>query len=297
MSATDSMPLPKKNVAFRLYFSVLDADGEPVTGFTSPDSERSLDGAAFADCTNEATHVGHGQGYVDLTAGEMNADHVGFWFSCTEGDIGEPISICPGENNDIISAAEIRADVGLAAANLDTQLGTISTNASGAAGQSLTTNTRLGSPVGASFSADIAAIKAETVSILLDTDSLDTTKITTARAAVLADLIDGGRLDLLIDAVKAKTDIIPGSPAAVGSAMTLADGAITDAKFTIPTLTTLASGPVGMIVQTWRRLFKKSTQTKGSSAELKTYADNGSTVITTQDVDDDGTTTTLGGAS
>jgi len=35
------------------------------------------------------------------------------------------------------------------------------------------------------------------------------------------DLINGGRLDLLVDAIKAKTDNIPASPAAVGSAMTL----------------------------------------------------------------------------
>ncbi len=38
-------------------------------------------------------------------------------------------------------------------------------------------------------------------------------------------------IDVLIDAIKAKTDTIPASPAAVGSAMTLADDAITSAKF------------------------------------------------------------------
>jgi hypothetical protein len=62
--------------------------------------------------------------------------------------------------------------------------------------------------------------------ILAGTDSLDTTKLTTARAAALSDLIDGGRLDLLIDAVKAKTDLIPASPAAVGSAMVLSSAGL-----------------------------------------------------------------------
>jgi len=38
---------------------------------------------------------------------------------------------------------------------------------------------------------------------------------------ILQDLQDGGRLDLLVDAIKAKTDGLPASPAAVGSAMTL----------------------------------------------------------------------------
>src|SRR5574343_485012 len=57
----------------------------------------------------------------------------------------------------------------------------------------------------------------EVAAILADTNELQT------------DLVNGGRLDLLIDAIKAKTDNLPASPAAVGSAMTLANGAITAA--------------------------------------------------------------------
>lgn len=52
-------------------------------------------------------------------------------------------------------------------------------------------------------------VKTETAAILADTNELQT------------DLVNGGRLDLLIDAIKAKTDVIPATPAAVGSAMTL----------------------------------------------------------------------------
>lgn len=48
-----------------------------------------------------------------------------------------------------------------------------------------------------------------------------------------------------------------------------------------------------MLIQTWRRFFRKSTLT---STQLKTYADDGSTVITTQTVSDDGTTQTEGSA-
>lgn len=68
---------------------------------------------------------------------------------------------------------------------------------------------RLGAPAGASVSADVAAVKAETATIVADTNELQT------------DLTNGGRLDLLVDAIKAKTDNLPASPAAVGSAMTL----------------------------------------------------------------------------
>lgn len=51
----------------------------------------------------------------------------------------------------------------------------------------------------------------------------------------------------------------------------------------------------GMVVQTWRRFFRKATRT---ATELKTYADNGSTVVTTQAVTDDGAgNETMGAAS
>lgn len=43
-----------------------------------------------------------------------------------------------------------------------------------------------------------------------DVDTL-VSRLTTARAEVLSDLIEGGRLDLLIDAIKAKTDAAPGA--------------------------------------------------------------------------------------
>jgi len=47
----------------------------------------------------------------------------------------------------------------------------------------------------------------------LTTIGADTARLTAARAAALTDLIDGGRLDLLIDAIKAKTDNLPADPA------------------------------------------------------------------------------------
>jgi len=49
-----------------------------------------------------------------------------------------------------------------------------------------------------------------------------------------------------------------------------------------------------MLVQVWRRFFRKSTMT---ATELKTYADNGTDVVTTQTVSEDGTTQTQGAAS
>lgn len=101
MASTDSRPLPLKNTAFRLYFTAYNSSGVPVTGFTTPDSKLSLDGGAYADATNEATYVGHGQGYIEITSSEMNYDHVGFYFSCVEGSTRDCISICPAQDASI----------------------------------------------------------------------------------------------------------------------------------------------------------------------------------------------------
>lgn len=78
MAATDARPVPRKNTAFRVTFPILDADGDLVTAATTLDSEVSIDAAAFADCTNEATEIATGSGvyYLDLTAAEMNGDTV-----------------------------------------------------------------------------------------------------------------------------------------------------------------------------------------------------------------------------
>lgn len=78
MAATDARPVPRKNVAYRVTFPILDADGDLVTAAATLDSEVSIDAGTFADCTNEATEIATGSGvyYLDLTAGEMNGDTV-----------------------------------------------------------------------------------------------------------------------------------------------------------------------------------------------------------------------------
>jgi hypothetical protein len=76
MAASDARLFPLKNTALRVSFSLRDASNDLVTGATC-DSEVPKDGAAFADCTNEATEIGAtGIYYLDLTSTEMNADTV-----------------------------------------------------------------------------------------------------------------------------------------------------------------------------------------------------------------------------
>lgn len=68
-----ALPFPVKGARFTLLVPYLDADGDP-TDPTTPDTERSIDGAAFADCTEEVTTISgsNGMGYLTLTGDELN---------------------------------------------------------------------------------------------------------------------------------------------------------------------------------------------------------------------------------
>tara|TARA_Y100000310_G_scaffold318422_1_gene372458 strand:- start:4285 stop:5688 length:1404 start_codon:yes stop_codon:yes gene_type:complete len=99
MAATDATPFAIKNQAYLVYFTINDSNGRPVAGAGSLDSERSLDGAAFADCTNEAAEIGQGWYSLLMTATEVNT-------SCTLLVIKSDkettfISIYPVEDGDI----------------------------------------------------------------------------------------------------------------------------------------------------------------------------------------------------
>lgn len=72
----------QKNVATKIVFPMVDADGDTVTSAAGLDSEEShwSDGttpSTFTDLTNEATEIGTtGIYYLSLTSGEMNQDYV-----------------------------------------------------------------------------------------------------------------------------------------------------------------------------------------------------------------------------
>lgn len=75
IAAGDAHEFPIYAGRYRVAFPVLDADGDLVTAMSTPDSERSIDEATFADCTNEATEIATSSGvyYLDLTAAEMTS--------------------------------------------------------------------------------------------------------------------------------------------------------------------------------------------------------------------------------
>jgi hypothetical protein len=74
----NALPYPIYAQPWAVVFPMLDADGDLVTGATTPDAERSLNGDTFADCTNESVEIATGSGvyYLLLTAAEMTADIV-----------------------------------------------------------------------------------------------------------------------------------------------------------------------------------------------------------------------------
>ena len=79
-AAGDAHEYPVFGYHYRVTFPLLDEDGDLVTGGASdtPDSERSLDGATFADCTNEIAEIATSSGmyFLDLTGAEMAAKTV-----------------------------------------------------------------------------------------------------------------------------------------------------------------------------------------------------------------------------
>jgi hypothetical protein len=78
MAASDAKLFALKNTAFRVTFPIYDNTGALVTGAAGLDSEVSIDGGTFVDCTNEATEIATSSGiyYLDLVAGEMNGDTI-----------------------------------------------------------------------------------------------------------------------------------------------------------------------------------------------------------------------------
>lgn len=69
-----ALPYPVKGCRFTIGVPYKDSYGDP-TDPTTPDTERSIDAAAFSDCSEEVTTIsgtGTGTGYLTLTGDEMN---------------------------------------------------------------------------------------------------------------------------------------------------------------------------------------------------------------------------------
>jgi len=119
-----------------------------------------------------------------------------------------------------------------ALATVDTEVGNLQTDVTAILADTADMQPKIGTPAGVSVSADIAAIKVDTAATLVDTAELQT------------DWTNGGRLDLLIDAIKVVTDALPngGALSSLATAAALAtvdgnvDSILVDTDTTIPGL-------------------------------------------------------------
>lgn len=141
MAATDAVPIPMRNVAYRVTFPIFDADGDLVTGATGLDSEVSLDAQYFADCTHEAGEIDTSSGmyYLDLEAAEMNANTVAIIVKTTStGAKTTPIVLYPQIDGDIrVDAVQISSST-TAADRLEASLAGVVTGACAAGTLSIT---------------------------------------------------------------------------------------------------------------------------------------------------------------
>lgn len=175
MAASDARLFPLRNTAFRVTFPIYDNTGALVSGAVGLDSEVSIDGGTFTDCTNEATEIAASSGmyYLDLTSGEMNGDTIAVLVKTSTTD------------------AKTTALVFYPTSTADAVLGV-----------------------------NVAAMASNTLTAsALATDAVTEIQSGLATSSALS------TVDTAVDAIKAKTDNLPASPAATGDIPTTVENA------------------------------------------------------------------------
>lgn len=178
---------------------------------------------AAAEASGGLYTRGSGAGQINQAAnGQIDSNAVKVAGTAQTGrDLGASVLISSGTGT-----GQLDVTSGVIKANLVQILGTILTETAGylAAGfkkffnvatpvftmesvnQSANNDTKI-----TSLQGSLSTVDGKVDDILADTGELQT------------DLVNGGRLDLLVDGIKAKTDLIPASPAAAGSKMDIVD--------------------------------------------------------------------------
>jgi len=109
-------------------------------------------------------------------------------------DISADIAAVKAETASILAdTADMQPKLGTPAADVSADIAAVKAETASILADTADMQPKLGTPAGADLAADIAAIKADTAAILIDTNALQT------------DWADGGRLDLILDAILADT--------------------------------------------------------------------------------------------
>lgn len=320
MASTDAKPVPQKNVAFRVTFPILDADGDLVTGAASLDSEVSKDGGAFTDCTNEATEIATSSGvyYLDLTSTEMNADTVAVIVkTATSGAKTTTIVMYPEETGDI--RVNVTAYGGTAGTFASGRPEVNTTHAAGTAWGSgaITAAAIATDAITSAKVADGAITAAKIATGAIDADAIAADAVTeiqsglatAAALSTVAGYIDteitdiqnrlpaalvSGRMDSSVGAMAANTVT---ASAVAADALAEINAEVVDALATdtyaepgqgSPAATASLAAKINYLYKAWRN---KVTQDTGT---YKLFADDAATVDQKATVSDDGSTFTRG---
>lgn len=192
MAASDARYFALKNTALRVTFPIYDNTGALVSGAAGLDSEVSIDGADYVDCTNEAVEIGPSSGTyrLDLTSGELNGDTIAILVKTSTTDAKTTVLV-------VYPISTSSAVLGVNAVSI----------ASGA----------ITATVIATDAIDGDAIAASAVSEI-QSGLATASSLTTVEGKV-------DTVDTVVDAIKAKTDNMPAAPAATGDIPTAVQNA------------------------------------------------------------------------
>jgi hypothetical protein len=249
-----------------------------LTGTTNSDGDVQAD---------EAT--GNFPGSVGSVAGAVGSVTAGVTVTTNNDKTG--YALTSGERSSIAAAVRDVSNASPAADGLGDWIKAGAISAAEGSGYAELAKNRIGAPVGASLSADVAAVKTVADGTKAKTDQL----AFTVANQVDANALTGGGSPSPEDITAIAEAVVEGINE---EGVSLADGSITSSTFSVGSITGPASGILEQMRQLWRLAFKKTvTQGTPQSGTRKTYADDGTTVITTQAWNDNGSTSTNGDAT
>lgn len=283
-----SLPCIKK-CRFTYGQPYLDADGDP-TAPATPDTEISKDGAAAADCAEEVSSSlisgMDGASNMTLTGDETNCSIAWIKARVASGPKETLLAIYPrvlpileSGTAQAGAAGNITLAAGAAAYNL---AGCIvrTTGGTGGGGGAGSLNNQARLIVSYNTSTKVATVEPDwetapdsttTYDILyydLACNAVNSGTLTQADIRTAVGLA-AANLDTQLSGINAKTTNLPASPAAVGSAMTLANGAITEDTITTPAETAgRPTGILGMIRRVFECAANKRTRDRATGTVL-----------------------------
>ena len=246
---------PKKNTAFVMFVGLRSQSDTRLfqvnPTLASGDVKVSKDGGSLSNVTTLPSVIGSSAVVkVELSSTEMNADNVTVLFSDASGgqwcDLMVNLQTAGNQFDDLATAAALATvddfvdtEVAAILAAVDTEVAAIKAKTDNLPASPAAVGSAMTLAADAVSAAALAADAVAEIQSGLATASAVSTLtgyVDTEVAAILA------AVDTEVAAIKAKTDNLPASPAAVGSAMTLAADAVNSSSLAASAVTEIQSG-------------------------------------------------------